>query len=259
MPKKYASGIKLIKRKNKFWMIPIVLITLCVITFLGSGISSLIKYGYISVFGDLSKSGSYELFALSLGTFEIESQAVELASTASVQGAGAYIYAHDNVFDVIGCIYGSEDEALKVVNNMQSYSCKVIKLTYPKLSYEYKDLDKTQIVSIKDGVKYLKTLYKNMYDNIMQLDKKEISNIACSNSFNYYKSVAKTHVSNIMKLRNESSDVRLAKIVNSYIKIVDSLDNCVTQLLQSNNYGFVTKHTMCEICIYTLEMYTTIK
>ncbi|MBR4745219.1 MAG: hypothetical protein IK070_00730 [Clostridia bacterium] len=240
-------------------MIPIVLITLCVITFLGSGISSLIKYGYTSVFGGSSKFDNYELFALSLGTFETESQAIELASTASVQGAGSYVYAHDNVFDVIGCIYSSEDEALAVLKNMQSYSCKVIKLNYPKLSYEYKDLDKSQIVSIVDSVEYLKTLYKNMYDNIIQLDKKDISNIACSNSFNYYKSTAKTHVSNIMKLKNESSDNRLKEIVNAYIKIVDSLDNCITQLLQSNNYGYITKHTMCEICFYTLEMYTSIK
>ena len=254
MPKKYAQGVKLIKRRNKFFLLMFALVLLVAVVFAGEGLASLIRYGSISVFGKSSAS-SYTLYALSFGMYDSEVEAETMASAVSVRGAGAYIYKHNGKCYVLGCVYPTNDSASKVASDIKEYKCEVVPIKFNKVKVDIANATKQDKKVVDDSLQFLKSMYTNMYDNVIKLDTGDITNIACSNNVNYLKAEAKVQVANVMRVNANMGNTKLASICNAYIKVIDSLDNLVNKLLQSNSVSYVAKYTLCEIVAISQNLY----
>ena len=254
MPKNYASGVRLIKRRRKglkFFAVSMVIVAISVC--LGEVISSMLKYGVVNIFSqNVSKLNEYTVYALSFGEYSTLDAAQQMANASSLRGAGGYIWSSGGKYYVLGLVYPTNDAAKSVSEGITEYSTAVMPISYGKVKLQFDELSSTELKTVQDAMEYLKDLYAELYNNCIKLDTKEMTSIACSNNINYFKSVAKTHVANIMRINNKLNSSKLSDLIDGYIMIIDSLDNCSEKLLASSESNYVSKYTLCEVVILSL-------
>ena len=128
MPKtSYYDDVKIIKKSFKSRLKSLLIFSLVIITIMGcfgmaiflSEALTVGNLGALVVYGDTKlKIDKSSMYAVTLGKYVNKEEAVKVALGASVQGASGYVW-EDNEYYVIGNIYSSNEDALKVVENLK--------------------------------------------------------------------------------------------------------------------------------------------
>ncbi len=248
MPNKYASGVKLIKRKRKIKYLAIGLVVVALVLTLGEVLASLIRYGSISIFAS-GKVKAFSVYALSMGEYSTKDDADKASASVTLRGAGGYVWTKGDKYYVLASIYPTQADANSVAQGITEYNCQVIEIKFNSVHLNLDKLDNSGQKKVKESLTYLRALYGSLYDNVLKLDTKEITNIACSNNINYYKSQCKSTVVELMQLNANNEYSVIAKIINTYIAIIDSLDSCMNKLLQTGSVSYVAKYMLCEVTL----------
>ncbi len=257
MPKNRYKEVKLIKKQGKtrkFFKIMSYMFVVLGLGFLFSEVIGSVFYGTSTMVFTSSDSITFKrdsLYALSLGEYATLAEAEEVANVAGSWGAGAYIANLENKYQVIGCVYSSNEDGEKVKQNLQTtnYNAKTIELKFNKIKFSISDIAKDNKEIIKNNFDIFNKTYKSLYDITMKVDKGEVTHIVASGQVNTLKSDVRVNRLKLANLANEYNNEVLIKLNDALIKLEEGLDVCVNQLLSNTYINQAVKYCLCN-CVF---------
>ena len=193
------------------------------------------------------------LYAICMGESEDKFRAYTIADGISVLGGGGYVWYEDNKYKVMANIYENIDDANKVLSNISNtnYDTKVVELRLNKVQINVDGISKEDLSILNGGIDRIYLLYKDLYDLSNNIDTKDMTYIQASSMVNGYKSEFKIMHNKIMEVLAKYSPSKLQNILDTYVHIIDTLDNLVYKLLENNQSGFVIKNAEIDV-VYKL-------
>lgn len=128
------------------------------------------------------KQAKTVLYAVSLGAYDTEDKAEEIARNSNVAGAGGYVYFKDEKYHVLGNVYKSKEDAQKVLEGISqaNYETSIIKLEIPKLKSSFEGATEEDVSLLKEGLSLLDSTFDTLYSVSLKLDTKQMTHIHAS-------------------------------------------------------------------------------
>ncbi|MGN0961727.1 MAG: hypothetical protein ACI4PF_06005 [Christensenellales bacterium] len=252
----YYDDIKIIKKPFKQRLKSFVIIFLLVLTLLGCfGIASTLssaltvgKLGAFMVYGDTKlKIDSSKMYAVTLGEYSSMDEAEKVALGATIQGASGYVWVDENYF-VMGNIYSSNDDALKVLDNLKTSNYKVAikEIAFPKLTLDFSMYQNSDMGTIKQAMSTFDTIYNTLYNYSIKFDKGEITHLAVSSGLSETRGEVKATIINIQNLINKEAGV-LSKVQSALIKSDELLDQAIIKTIDNSSTNYSLKYSISSI------------
>jgi len=269
MPKiRYYDDVKIIKKPFKkrilryvsFFCIALVF-TLCIVVskyfsnvLTVSGTFSNFIYGENSI---SKKSKDY--FAVTLGEYNTYDEAEKVSLGATIQGASGYIW-YDEKYFVIGGIYFAEEDAKKVMNNLQesNYSLSIKKITLNSFDIKFAEFDNKNVRKIENAVDYFDKIIESLYSYSIDFDKGNLNNLAISSYLGDMRGECKVLISEMQSYLNTPSD-NLQKIQNTLIKTDELLNEGILKTIDNTSTGYFLKYLLSSIVRNQYELYLSLK
>lgn len=240
-----------IRKKRRSFKV-IIVVALLIMFFAGvyfaaDVFSDLITVGNISIFSNTQfdiKEKKY--FALTLGVYEEKEKAEQVAKGSTIMGASGFVWEQNNKYYIIGSVYRTRDELLKVIQNIEDvnyvYDELEIKLNAINIKLQEKTQEKTQ--KIKNIFKTLENIVDDLCNMAIQLDIGNLTYIMCASLINAHKSEVSICKKDIFYFfQNEN----IHDIYNTLIKIENLLDNGVLNILENINPYSSCKNSLTNI------------
>lgn len=257
MPKiDYPNDIKIIKRKNKFYIFArvfLVLIMLSVVSILlvqNTNLKNLPVFSFMFSGERENTIEEYTVYAVILGRYNNLDDAQTVATASSLSGASGFVWTLENEYVVIANIYKSSEQAQSVKENLSSspYSVEILAFIFDKIEIKIDTLDDEQKKLICEILKHLESLFGELSTNVIQVEKGEISNIACASFVNAYKSEVTVYISKLDYLLAKSNNTTIMQVKSALLIVSGQLENMVNKSLSDKDIKY-------EFANYTYTIY----
>lgn len=190
------------------------------------------------------KQSKTVLYGVSLGEYDDQTKAEEIARNSNVAGAGGYVYSSGGKFYVIGNVYRKIEEAQSVIEGISdaNYVTSIVELEIPKIKSSYEGALDIDIALIKEGLALLDTTYDKLYSVSLMLDTKQMTHIQASTEIS---SLATQWTVLQTKLENQiANHLCNATIIfkTRLVEIESNLNDLSDKLLSNTGTVYVTKY-----------------
>jgi len=266
MPKQvYYSDVKVIKKPIKkrlksFFNFFILAAIFVLIIFVSIGFSNALTIGNVGaylVYGDrdiIIKPSS--LFVVTMGEYELKSEAEQVALGSSIQGASGYLWFENNKYYVVGSVYPTLAEANAVIDNLKNtnYLLDVLEIHFPKVNLYMNNYDNKQVKSIKESLAFIDNLYLKIYEYSISYDKGEINNFAISSNLSDFRGECKVNISALQFISQGNHDV-VTTIQNTLIIVDGLLDELVIKTIDNSTTNYSLKNTLAKVVRLKYDLY----
>lgn len=200
-------------------------------------------------------------YAVMLGEYETEAEANSVGTGASTMGASGYVMKLDGKYYVFGNVYKKESDAKSVKDNItasSNYKAFVKKLVFKKVEIKLPDYTNEQNGVLVDALKFFDKLLDKIYDSIILLDKQETTYTRVSSEINTLKSEAKIIESKLDAINSTNVNEKTMLIKNSYVNLIDVVDNLILNLISSKNSNHLTKYAYCNIIQIKFDLFKSL-
>ena len=137
----YNNKIKKPKKgKHKWFILLIIIIFVAIVFFVANALANFLSFSSTSVFGNNKVAvKGFNIYAVSLNTFEDKESATTLASEVKLEGGAGYVVNGVN-FSVLASIYASSSDAQNVLE-------KVLP-TYPNAGIEVIKINRCELQAL---------------------------------------------------------------------------------------------------------------
>lgn len=269
MPKiKYYEDVKIIKKPLKkrilryisFFCIALVF-TLCIVV--SKYFSNVLTVsGTITnfIYGDNSISKkNKDYYAVTLGEYSTFEEAEKVSLGVTIQGGSGYIW-YDEKYSVIGSFYFTEDDAKKVVNNLQesNYNVSIKKVTLNSFDVKFDNCENKVVRKIEKAIDYFDELIQKLYSYSIDFDKSNLNNLAVSSYIGNLRGDCKVLISEMQGYLQVKDD-NLQKIQNTLIKTDELLNEAILKTIDNTSTGYFLKYLISSVIRNQYELYASLK
>lgn len=265
MPKiNYYEDVKVLKKPLKQRLKSILIFCLILITIMGCfGIAFFLSealtvgnLGAFVVYGDTKlKVDKSIMYAVTLGEYANKEEAEKVALGATIQGASGYVW-EDNKYYVIGNIYSSYDDAMKVMENLKEskYNTAIKEIVFPKLAIDFEMYENSDMEVVKNSLKIIDDIYKLLYDYSIKYDKGDVSHLAVSSGLSSCRGEVKSMIVKVQNLLNKEMS-SLSKIQLALIKCDEILDQTILKAIDNSSTNYSIKYAIACVVRIKYELY----
>jgi hypothetical protein len=116
-----------------------------------------------------------QYYAVQLGAFSSESQALTASEAIRELGGGGYILV-DGPYRIIAAVYPEEQQAISVMANITQFSSEKYIITAPEIVMNFTDKKVKEMV--EKSLYQWDAIYKRLYNHSIQLDKAQTTEVA---------------------------------------------------------------------------------
>ena len=195
------------------------------------------------------------MYAVTLGKYVNKEEAVKVALGASVQGASGYVW-EDNEYYVIGNIYSSNEDALKVVENLKEskYNIAIKEINFPKIDINFDVYENADMGLIKNAFGMIDDIYKLLYDYSIKYDRGDVTHLAVSSGLSSARGELKSIVVKVQSLLNKAES-SLIHLQGSLIKCDELLDEAILKTIDNTSTNYSLKYAIASVIRIKYELY----
>ncbi len=261
----YYDDVKIIKKplkqRVKSFFKVFLFIMIVVGCFVGARyLSSALTVGNITsiiVYGDTAvKKSKSSLFAVTLGSYDTESEASKVALGSTIQGASGFVWKGSDKYYVVGSVYSSREDASKVIENLSgtNYSTDILEITFPKLNINFDMYNNSDMPTIDDGIDAFDDVYERLYNYSITYDKGDITHLAVSSGISEMRGEVKGTIVNLQNIINRSTSK--ATIMQKYlVKLDEVLDQAILKTIDNTSTNYSIKNAIVSVVRLKYEMY----
>lgn len=268
---RYYDDVKIIKKPLKkrikkflvFFAIIFMLVGIIISSFYISKSITVGKLGSIFVYGDTSfKISESKMYIVSLGKYASKDEAEKVSLGATIQGASGFVWESGNEYIVVGSMYENLSDAESVKNNLSNtasnYSISIEEIKFPKITLNFDEYDNKDVAEIKNAVEFCDTLYSDLYNYSIKLDKKEINNLAISSEISALRGKLKSYINKIQSILS-LPNAKLSVIQNSLIAIDELLDTAILRTIDNTGLNYYIKSLFVNVARIKYDMMINLK
>lgn len=240
-----SKNVKKAQKKNKikniFFILLFILIDLIVVFNLSDIFSSIITHKRGIFFNEKIEFNSFSFYCVSLKHFQNEIDATNFANKISCKGAMGKVYKNGEYY-VLANIYPNLIEAQEIKENLidLGYDARIVKLSSPLISLNYKGKNKSLIL---DCLNFLKQTPINLCNFSIDFDSKNIKKstlngkLACllEQSSDILGTFSQSKTKNDEKLYKKLQGIfeNLDKKIEKVVLLEDNFESCACNLKQT--------------------------
>lgn len=243
MTRTFHSDVKVQKHKKKIFkkigFFLIFILSICLVILLAEVFSTALtagKFNFATVSKNTIKIEQNTLYAITMGKSEDKFKALNIASSATVMGAGGYVWKEENTYYVVANIYNTYDDAKKVLENLvdTNFVFEIFEIDLNKIELNASTLSKEEKVLIKDSLNYLYSLYANLYNLANDVDTKVVTFVQASGTSNSFKSECVIRKTKLQTLYLNSKLNYVTKLFECYVYVCEVIDTLTFNLLKNS-------------------------
>lgn len=260
----YREDVKIIKKsfKQKFKtfaiFLSIVLVgygCFCIASYLSAALT-VGNLGSLIVYGDTKlKLDKSIMYAVMLGSYSDKDEASKVALGATIQGASGYVW-EDGDYYVVGNIYTSKDDAVKVVENLKEskYKVSIKEINFPKLIFDFDMYSNSDMGVVKKAISTFDDIYDFLYNYSIKFDKGEVTNLAVSSALSEVRGELKALIVKVQKLINQHDSV-LTNVQSALIKCDELLDQTIIKTIDNSSTNYSLKYSIASVVRIKFQLY----
>ncbi len=245
LPSTVKSG-KVKKHKNgkhKWFLALIIIMFLVIVFFVANAFANFLSFQSISIFGNTVSVKSFNVYAISLDTFEDKTQADSLASEIKLEGAGGYII-NDMGYSVLASVYMSSQDAQSVLEKVlpvyENAEIKVISISRCELqSLSSKEENK----QVKNALNVFKSTYETLYSIGINLDTSQITSAEAKVQITDLLNTVSATASAFKDIATVSNDTKYKLAQAKIDQVVELLNDLVESALVSTRLSSLIKYS----------------
>ena len=168
-----------------------------------------------------------QYYAVQLGAFTSESQAITAAEAIRELGGGGYIIM-DGPYRIIAAVYPEEQQAASVMANITQFPSEKYIISVPEIVMNFTDKKVKQMVD--KSLNQWDVIYKRLYNHSIQLDKAQITEVAVLQDLQLAYDDLYKHLNEYDELTKDLSRIEHIYIKTGLKKILSTLKSLMNTL-----------------------------
>ena len=240
----YNNKIKKPKKgKHKWFILLIIIIFVAIVFFVANAFANFLSFSSTSVFGNNKVAvKGFNIYAVSLNTFEDKESATTLASEVKLEGGAGYVL-NDVNYSVLASIYASSSDAQnvleKVLPTYPNAGIEVIKINRCELQALSSDDENEQV---QNALNIFKTAYQSLYDIGISLDTSQITSAQAKVKISDLLNSASAIASAFGDIATATSNAKYKLTQAKVDQVVDLLNDLTESVLISTRLSSLIKY-----------------
>lgn len=163
-----------------------------------------------------------QYYAVQIGNFPSETQAVTAAESIKILGGGGYI-VNDGTYRIIAAVYPDENLAVSVMAGITEFSAQQYIINVPKIRLNFDD--KAISEAVKKSIALWNDVYQKLYNISLSLDKGEIIQSSAKLQIKTLQDSISEHITAYANLTEGESRLDHIRIKAGMMSLVASLNS----------------------------------
>ena len=244
-------------KKTKILTSLIIIVSLALAVVVAELFSSIITVGdFAFISTSQSKVSGYNIYAVAVQKTTTKNNAQSLAKEIQYKNGAGYIYEKDNIYYILASAYESENDAVKVLENLtnQNINGEIIQISVSDVEINL-SLSGKEKIAFNNALNIFKSTFKSLYDISISLDTNVKSQTECKLAV----SDLKANLTKVISNYETHFNSKLTQDLVSLKLKLDELDKILQSLYEDNltdltSFSSILKYSYINVVMLNIDV-----